>query len=210
MNTASAGNNAAVQASIASTSTTLDAGAYKINFTIATLSGIELTQNDDGTLYRGIYNNSGSAVQRTAVTGETKANCMKAVTITAEWAVTPTDEADVAYLKGKTITGATLTAEGNVKLISSADYGDLTGVADATTQAITVTVGASNVASLTVTVADVYARIKTNNEAGPEFFESAEGENLYGQTAAQNTSAGAVYHSADKLSIAAVDTLTIA
>ncbi len=197
--------------------TSLGANQYVIDFHIysgstgtSTTFSVELTQLSEGNLLKGMYNTSGSAVRTAAATAN---ECIDQLRVVAEWhGGAPTDASDVAFLKNKAITGATLTAAGNAKLLSSTSA--VTGVTDYTSSAITVNISNTDALALSVVLENdiVAMRIATNNPEGPEYYtaeEKGESASIYGQTAASNTHEGAVYHSTDGISIASVSNLTI-
>ena len=213
-NTAKAGSVLNNSSTFATSETTLDVGQYSIVFTISEDEfELELSHNNSGTLQKGIYNTSGGAERVENIAASDVDDYVQAFTVTAAWSATPTDAADVAYLKGATITGATLTPAGNVKLLASASA--VTSVSDYGASAITITVDEDDVDDLTVTIANNIAalRIATNNPSGPEYNTAAEqaAGKTYGNTSANvNADASyALYHSNDGLTIPAVAQLTI-
>ena len=191
------------QGTIEASASDISGNDYTINFETSTVS-VELTNNNNGTLERGIWNTAGNGTKIINVDSTSVANCVKAIEITATMASAPAKgTADYSYLIGKTITGAKLDAAGNVFLSTTQAY---TSVSESQQASLTVTVSeVNNAIALTVNEI-VYVRIQTNNPDGPEFYQAAEksaGVDLYGQSAASNPdpSGTASYHSADALSV---------
>lgn len=170
----SATNNATVSAktftegSISTVASSLSVNDYKINVTVEAVSGIELSNIDSSKLYKGIYANG--QVRTEQVTANPASNFIKAYTITASWdGGAPTDPVDVAYLKGKTVTGGTLTADGYVHFMASQDC---SGTVTDGGQSATYTISIANAdgLALTVNVADskTYIRVQAKAPTGED------------------------------------------
>lgn len=200
--------------------TQIEAGAYEITFKFMstdatpaqiTTTTLRLTNYESNKLVTAVYNATSGVKRTDAVSTD-----IKPFTVSAEWTTgkAPTQEDDVAYLKGKIIRGAQLKAEGNVKLrANNLESADLSSTLD-----LIITVNSNDVNSLNVsfedngsTVSPAAFRIATNNPNGGEFYEAEEktGASLYGQTAESHTDANAVYHTADALKIEVATTLSI-
>ena len=149
-------SNTAAAGTISTSQSTFDLDALSITFTIGA-TDVQLSDYASSKLQYGVYYSAGNG-KVADVTAGNVASFVDTVSVTAAWATNPTGDT-LTSIKGKTITGATLTTAGYAKLRSSAT--DLTG-ADVVSQALTVTVSADGL-SLTVAATsgtNVFVRVQ--------------------------------------------------
>lgn len=169
-----ANSNATVNANAAtgnltSTTSTINAGEYSINFTVTpTASQLQLshvveaaeasaglngvTSPAAGDLIYGVISNGTATMRKCG--GAT--GFISAYSISASWVSTPTDPADVAYLGGKSFT-INLTVGGNAKFLSS---NNVTGLTNQTTATAVVHIAASTLALTVDTLSQEYVHIE--------------------------------------------------
>ena len=176
--------NATVNANTASgnlttTKSTVSAGTYSINFTVTPaktqlelshvassdeassgVNGIAAASLNAGDLIFGAISN-GTATMRKC---EAATNFITSYSITASWASTPTEPADVAYLGGKSFT-INLSVTGKANLLAN---DDLTGQSNATTATAVVHIAASTLALTVDTISKPYVHIEPTSLSAAE------------------------------------------
>ena len=157
--------NTAAAGTIASTQSVFDLDDLQIEFTIPDVS-VQLSDYASSKLQYGVYYSAGNG-QKADVTAGNVASFVDTIAISAEWVEDPTGDT-LTSIKGKTITGATLTKAGYARFRSSAT--DLTG-ADVESVPLTVTVGADGL-TLTVSAtsgANVFVRVQAKYGVADNF-----------------------------------------
>lgn len=164
---------------IGSTTSTITAGVYSVNFNVApAVANLELTHvvtsaeasaglNGAGTLTAGdmVYGviSNGTATMR-KITGTLGTNYVTTLNITATWASAPTDPADVAYLKGKKFS-ISLTSSGHAHFLN----GGTASSGQSNAEAATAVVHIDNSLNLTVdTISPAYVHIEPESLSATE------------------------------------------
>lgn len=216
--------------SITVTETTATLGNYRIKFTIKDSTGeselssvaLKLTAWDSyessGTKYKLVtaayVASTGQSRKQDATSSE-----IKGFTIAAAWDTTggysaPTGE-DAAWLLNKNITGAALTATGNVKLMAGSTLSGLTSSpTEYASATFTVHVDDESVNTLTITSMQNSVnnfRVATNNPDGPEYYDATDfaSGNKFGQTAPTNLTDDVEYHHNDGLAVTVASSLSV-
>ena len=164
--------NAAVNANTATgdlttTQSTINAGTYSINFTVSPadseleLSHVVTEAGTDGAgtavavgdLVYGAISNGTATTRKVTAAG----NFITNFTISASWASTPTEPADVAYLGEKKFT-INLTATGQAKFLTAGNA--VSGQGNATAATAVVHIAASTLALTVNTISYEYIHIE--------------------------------------------------
>jgi|GEM_PF-2312206 len=170
-------NAAAATGNLTSTASSISAGTFTVNFTVTPadselelshvataaeassgLAGIATVA--EGDLVYGVINNGAATMRKCAAAS----NFISSYSITAAWATTPSDPADVAYLGNKKFT-ITLGVTGNAKFLTEDD--DLTGQSNRTSATAVVHIAANM--GLTVDTIDyAYVHIEPTSISASE------------------------------------------